>query len=242
LRPRRFWPRFTLRVLLVFVTLIGIGLGYWTHRAREQRRIVKHIRETSGDVAYDWQPHLTPQHGTVRSPVPAWLLDRLGEDFFHSVDRAYVGNEVDLAQVGRLTHLRSLQIGKSDLTDSELGHVIRLRRLKELIAHQDQLNPEYGGTTKITDRSLILLAEMPRLEQVLLDGDRFTAAGLAALAQSRSLKLVGLNYCDERMMKDAVEPFHRAGRVRYLVVRRRSGDGGQVTLVEEGSPIYHSSN
>ncbi|HEX5102945.1 MAG TPA: hypothetical protein VFV87_03995 [Pirellulaceae bacterium] len=161
---RRFWPRFTLGVLLVAVTVVGIGLGIWTHRARDQRRIVKHIRETSGDVAYAWEPHVSPQHGTVSSPVPAWLLDRLGEDFFHSVDRAYGGNEVDLAQVSRLTHLRVLEIGKSDLTDSELKCVTRLHSLKELIIHQDQRNPQYGGTTKITNRSLALLAQMSQLE------------------------------------------------------------------------------
>ncbi|HEX5102946.1 MAG TPA: hypothetical protein VFV87_04000, partial [Pirellulaceae bacterium] len=50
---RRFWPRFTLRVLLVAVTAVGVGLGIWTHRAREQARIVKLIQDGGGMVCYE---------------------------------------------------------------------------------------------------------------------------------------------------------------------------------------------
>jgi len=40
-------------VLLIFVTLVAVGLGYWTHRAREQGRIVKRIQDGGGMVCYE---------------------------------------------------------------------------------------------------------------------------------------------------------------------------------------------
>ncbi|MDX1948078.1 MAG: hypothetical protein SFU86_21955 [Pirellulaceae bacterium] len=43
-KPHRLWPRFTLRVFLAVITLLAIGLGWWTHRAREQRRVVQALQ------------------------------------------------------------------------------------------------------------------------------------------------------------------------------------------------------
>src|SRR5262245_54423169 len=81
---RRLWPRFTLRVLLFVVTSVGIALGYWTHRARQQQRIVGLIEAGGGSVYYEHEGPLAPR----RSPVIAWLAESLGRDYVEDVVEA----------------------------------------------------------------------------------------------------------------------------------------------------------
>lgn len=233
-RPHRFWPRFTLRVLLVAITALCIGLAIWTHRAREQARIVKHIEEHYGSVIYDWEPQPTPKMNDARSPVPAWLLDRLGEDFFHSVVWAHVRSDVDMEQVSRLTAVCELTIWKEDLTDEKLRPVANLRKLRNLTIQSDmhQSLRDYPDTTRIGDPSLALIAQLPRLEKVYVDGMGFTGEGLAALAESRSLHTVWINHCHTSITPADAEPFRRAGRVGQLTIRKWTPGKGEEGVMD----------
>ncbi len=232
---RRHWPQFTLRLLLAVVTLLCIGLAIWTHRAREQTRIVKHIRENYGTVMYDWEPQPTPKINTVRSPVPAWLLERLGEDFFHRVVWAHVRGDVDLEQVSRLTAIRDLTIWKEDLTDETLRPITRLSNLRTLTIQSDKhqsLPGDYPDTTRIGDPSLALIALMPRLEKVYADGINFSAEGLAALAESRSLHTVWINHCHASVTPADVKPLLQSGRLQRLMVRKWTPGIGEEEVMD----------
>jgi hypothetical protein len=230
---RRLPLRFTLRLALVAITLLCIGLAVWTQRAREQRRIVQHIDVAYGSVDYDYEQIPTPKLPTARSPVPQWLLDRLGVDFFHSVVRAHVRGKVDMEQVSRLTSLRELTIWKHDLTDEQFAHVARLRNLQVLIVQSDMhasLPGDYPDTTQIGDASLAVVADLPNLQRVYLDGTRFGPEGLARLAESASLRDVCVNCCDERVRPEHAEPFR--GRANKLKLRTWTEGIGQKTLAE----------
>jgi hypothetical protein len=230
----RFLPRFTLRVLLAVVTLLCIGLAVWTHRAREQARIVKHIEQKYGNVMYDWEPQPTPKNNTAKSPVPAWLLNRLGEDFFHRVVWAHVRGGVDLEQVSRLTALRELTIWKEDLTDETLRPIANLHKLRKLTIQSDmhQSLGDYPDTTRVGDPSLSLIAYLPRLETLYVDGMGFTAKGLATLAESQSLHTIWINNCHASVTSADAQPFLRAGRVKRLMIRKWTPGVGDEDVID----------
>lgn len=62
-RPKRRIPRirFSLRALMVVVLILGVGLGYWVVRSREQRDAVAAI-ECGGQ-------------GRLRLRVAVWIQD-----------------------------------------------------------------------------------------------------------------------------------------------------------------------
>lgn len=230
-RPRAWRLRFTLRLVLVALTLNCIWLAIHTQRARQQQRIVAHIQNTWGSVVYDCDHGLTRK--TVEgSPVPKWLLSRLGKDFFHTVIAAHVRGEVQLAEVSKLSSLKDLTIWKEDLTDVDMQHVARLRILQNLMVQSDKhqtLPGDYPDTTQIGDGSLATLAAMPQLEYVYLEGTRFTGRGLAALADSRSLREINIHNCDATVTAADVEPLRQLGRIKKLAVWRwTEGKGDEV--------------
>ena len=227
-------PRFTLRQLLLALAVVCIGLGWWTQRARQQQRIVAAIQKTYGTVTYIFEPQPTPKMYHRRSPVPQWLVERLGEDFFHSVVRAHVRGDVDLAQVAKLTAISDLTIWKEDLTDETLLPIARMRGLKRLTIQSDKhqsLPGDYPDTTCITDHSLAVIASLPNLEEAYLDGAEFTAAGIAQLARSTSLRKVYVGCCHESVTAEAAAPFDTAGLVTTLTIRKWIPSKGEEFVV-----------
>ena len=64
--------RYSLRGLMLLVTLVAVSLGIWTNRSLDQRRTIARIRSLGGDVKY--------------SPGSTTLLEHyLGRDFVTSV-------------------------------------------------------------------------------------------------------------------------------------------------------------
>jgi hypothetical protein len=51
---RRFL-RFSVRGLIVFVIVVGAGLGWFVRQAHVQRDAVAAIEEAGGSVRYDWE-------------------------------------------------------------------------------------------------------------------------------------------------------------------------------------------
>jgi hypothetical protein len=72
---KRRWLQFSLRTLLVAVTLLAVWLGLWTDRARRQRVAVQRVRELGGDIRYDYENQKGGQ-----PPGPEWLRRLLGDE------------------------------------------------------------------------------------------------------------------------------------------------------------------
>jgi hypothetical protein len=157
----------------------------------------------------------------------------LGKDFFHSVTSAHVRGEVELSEVARMSALKHLVIWKEDLADSDIEKLTRLADLRNLMVQSDRHRPLPGSfhpATRIGDRSLAILARMPQLELIYLEGDHFTSWGIAELGVSRSLRAVDLRNCDASVTEADIEPLRQAGRINTLSVRRWK-DGGPDDVV-----------
>jgi hypothetical protein len=59
-RPRRRWFRYSLRTLLLAVTLVAVALAYWVNGAERQRRAVAAIEAAGGTVRYDYERTKSP--------------------------------------------------------------------------------------------------------------------------------------------------------------------------------------
>ncbi len=199
--------RFNLRGMMIIVLAFGIWLGWVVHWAREQRGAVAAIERSGGRVMYDWQFTGGVVAGAVRPnavpPAPAWLVDRLGLDFFGTAIVANLEGERGvgcLPAVSRLGRLQYLSLSMTGAGDAELANLAKLGRLEELdlggsalgdagLRHLEGL-PRLRWIrlpVEVSDAGLESLVRMPVLRQVLLsDGCvGVSEAGLGKLARAR---------------------------------------------------------
>jgi hypothetical protein len=219
IKPKRRWFRFSLRTLLVVVTILSVWLGYQLNTARQQAASNRSIKQIGGWSYYDFQqgqPKTGPNASAV-SPLPDWLIDWFGNDFFHpivEVNLVYhydarqarhenaAGSGDDLKFLEGLPQLRSLCLHKYQVSDDGFQYVGRASNLERLfvwdafpitdrgVKHLHNLrNLEmiHLSNSKITDQSLKVLAKLPRLKNLSLQGNAFTNRGLEYLQEMTQL-------------------------------------------------------
>lgn len=222
--PKRRWARFSLRSLLLLVTVLGVWMGNQVNRVRRQKEAFAAIREAGGSIEYDWSRQTDasglPPDGP---PAPPWLRRWLGDEYFQSIVKVYLKPSVDakfpmacLEGLDRLQELlllgeaitddhlaalhppRSLvdlNLNGSLVSDAGLEHLVRFPNLKRLVRPDG-----------ITDRGLHCLRFAPHLESLSLSVTPITDAGLehiAALRELRELELVATAVTDEGMARIA---------------------------------------
>ncbi len=198
--PRCRWLRFSLRTLLVLVTALGVWLGIAFNRAREQTHIVQTIYET-GYVYYDYSRDEDggyDAYGT--SGVPTWLLENMGEDFFHDVGFVDVNEVTDetLKVICKLPEIRLLFLDESTITNQGIESLKRQRNLEVLEIDSPYVDDEsllhlaslptlqelkLRNSPQITDRGLDHLTALVNLSRLWLDDTGVTNSGAAKLAR-----------------------------------------------------------
>lgn len=232
--PRRWPVRFTLRTLLLVVTILCVWLAIHTQRASWQRQLVQQIQKSWGEVEYVQKVQSSLRPGGRPSHVPSWLLKSLGEDFFYDIKSVTTRDAGLLPKIAALSHLEELTISDHDLTDDELAALRGHRGLKRVRIQSDlhtTLPGDYPDTTQIGDRSLAVLGELPALEEVYVSGYHFTARGLADLARGPRLMKVYVDCCDESVNPSAAEPFRKNPAIRSVILRRWVEHRGEEDVV-----------
>jgi internalin A len=208
-RPWRRFLRFTVRGLIVFVIVVGAGLGWIVRQAHIQRDAVAAIRKAGGTATYDWEwrdaytaAAIKKTKGNLlydferyfgekveggRPWAPKWLVDVIGADYFGHV--AYVGlypkvNLETAIQIGRLTRLQELWLNQSSVGDVEIEQFKELRCLVALLLRD----------TQMTDAGLAHLKGLRKLSYLNAGRTRVTDAGLAHLTSLTELKSLGLDH------------------------------------------------
>ncbi|MEX2118862.1 MAG: hypothetical protein WD847_04565 [Pirellulales bacterium] len=183
-RSRRRWLQFSLRWLLVIVTVSGIGLGLVVSRVERQRQAVAAIRGAGGVVFYDFEDPTSPVPA-VRGelPGPDWLCRLLGVDYFAEVTKATLPGATDatVAHLSGLTSLKELSLYSTQVSDAGLAHLSQLTSLQGL---------RLGGT-QVRDAGLAHLSRSTSLQRLSLNGTQVTDGGLVHLSGLTSLQ--GLN-------------------------------------------------
>lgn len=218
--PRRY-VRFSLRLLLLFITASCVWLGLASSRTRSQKRAVDRVHELGGRVAFDYQLDANMKwRKDPKLPAPVWLIDLIGEDYVRrpsivNFDDGSDPTNDDLSVVERFTDLKQLTLmNKKRITDDGLHHLLTLSKLEVLalngtnvrgpglkhIIHMQNLTGLTLDNTPITDVGLKYVGELRTLEWLNLNRTQITDDGLrhiAALPHLESLQLRGTTITDE---------------------------------------------
>ncbi|MCE9557302.1 MAG: hypothetical protein K8T91_28470 [Planctomycetes bacterium] len=184
---RLIWRRlfqFRLRTLLLLTTIMAIWLGWWSHKALQQREAVAVLRSHGAIMFYN---HMLPGQveaeskpfGDERPGFSQWLVNRVGIDYFGSVGAVHFSTDFkvrdrDMELLRSLSSLEWLWLNYTGVTDAGLAHLTHLKNL-------DTLDLEY---TRITDAGLEHLTGLSNLKELRLRGTQVTAAGVARLQKA----------------------------------------------------------
>lgn len=178
-RTRRRWLQFSLRGLLVVLTLLGVWLGRHVERVRRQKLSVAVWSGLGAQISY--RHELTrAKNGTLyfdsrmSPPAPAAARHLLGDEHFQTpirlrlVTSQQVSAE-DFAALGGLPELETLEIyARIQLTDETARQLRRCGRLERLVLANIDGESDAAG---ISAAFLENLAAMTSLRELfLLDG------------------------------------------------------------------------
>jgi hypothetical protein len=179
-KPKRRWYQFSLRTLLVVMTLASCFLGWLTYERNTVRKravAIATIQELGGIVKFDRAQPFRPH----------WLRPLLGDNSPGEVVEVNMQaakiRDADLAHVARMTKLKQLYLYNSPITNRGMTHLAGLKELKGL---------RLDGT-QVTDAGLVHLADLQKLEHLDLYNTQVTNDGLTHLAGLQKLRGLRVN-------------------------------------------------
>jgi hypothetical protein len=179
--------RFSLRTLLVLLTVAGIWIAILANRARQQRAAVVRIEELGGGVNYDWE--FDDEGRPLRDSTPPgwpWLRRLIGPEYFQEVVTVNLtgtsATDADMGLIGKLRHVGTLSLHGTEVSDAGLRE---LRYIAEL---------RYFGlaATKVTDDGLQCLARCKRLQDLNLEKTPVGDEGMDHIAGLDDLSYLSL--------------------------------------------------
>lgn len=182
---RRRWFQFSLRTLLILLTVSAVWLGYFVERARTQREVVKALRGKGRMYYRHW---LTGQRiETLRSlPEPDWLRRLVGNEYFFRPH--YVVVDAAGPILDRLREIDSIQaITVADggpITSEHVGAIAGIRSLTKVNLGQMVQFPLLSFDGSTLDR----LADLPHLKAIDLDALTINDDDLTRLARVKQLE------------------------------------------------------
>ncbi len=218
-KTRRF--RFSLKTILIALTVTCVILAWYKYRVDRQKETVRQIYACGGSVVYDFGA-VDPTNMTPRSsPWPDFLIKLLGVDAFHS--------PVTVRQYDASKRYSGISPTGKDFSPELIERITKLPRVSAI-----QL---YGGED--IDQWLAILGEMKQLGHLMIDNGRYvTDDGIAHLSEldnlaglivwrcqctDRSLEIVSnlpemidlrLPYCD--FSDEGVAHLAKLEKLRYL--------------------------
>jgi hypothetical protein len=174
--PWRSYLRFSVRGLIVFVLVIGAGLGWVLRDAHIQRDAVAAVIKAGGNLLHDWQWSNGKPVPGGKPWAPEWLTNLIGVDYFSDVTAVRVFSsssttDATIAKVARLPRLENLSINSPNVGDAGIAHLEGSTNLTYL----NLMN------THVTDAGLVHLRNLTNLSELLLCETAVTDAGLAHL-------------------------------------------------------------
>jgi len=175
-KPKLRWYQFSLRSLLLFVLVAGMGFGWLGSMVQPIRNEVNAVAEIQGMGG-------TVTRGLVKisdssfetrlkrkTGFDQWLRRRLGAG--HAANRVELKDtgvtDADLATLKHLPDLEYLTLANTQITDAGLAHLAGLNNLLVLTL----------SNTQVTDAGLVHLKALDKLEQLDLDGTKVTYQAL----------------------------------------------------------------
>jgi hypothetical protein len=219
-RPTRRWFQFSLRALLVFVTLLAFACSWLAVKLREVKReeaAAATIEKAGGVVVW-----------SAYAPGPGWLRSLLGQHFFASVNRVDLeGHRVTDSTLEALDAMNRLQRLGLDGTNATNAGLERLQGFHELkVLDIRRMN--------MTDVGLENIARLKQLEYLTLYDTQLTDAGLEKLTGLNKLAILYLE--DTRVTDLGLERLQRMKQLTQLWLFRAHVTAAGVKKLQEALP------
>ena len=209
---RRRWFRFSLRTLLVVMTVLCVWLGFKVNATRRQKESVKALLESGNfEVYYDYQCSPVPGQpgdynidGEALPPGPAWLRKLLGDDFFcNVVGLQYLRQprgvaESSFAQIGRLPDLRFIYLPWARIATSQNTGADRPINTSDvsILSGLTKLEKVNASYTSVDSSWLSSLAGLKQLKVLQLNDTQVDDAGIEQIGNLTSLRLLTLMHTE----------------------------------------------
>lgn len=165
-RPLRL--QYSLRTLLVLITVVAVWLAIQVNRARKQQLAVQAIETVGGSVYYEHEFDQKGEFDQSRKPrAGAWARKMVGDEFFRKVI------EVRFPAGAKVT-------------DADLRHLSSLPYLEALYLPDYDLSHGFGGggALAITDEGLDELKRVTSLKYLEIYGAGVTDKGIQELKEA----------------------------------------------------------
>ena len=231
-KVRRGCLQFSLRTVLVVMTVLAVGLGTWLERGRREKAAVEALEQQGYTVVvYEYQVDVNGRYvRNPRPPGPEWARRWLGK---HCSDRV-VGltascstfNDESLRFASQLHQLRTLD-----------NSVIEVRTVGKRASWSLPCNyaTRAGRTYEpITDTGLGFVNGLTRLESLIMIGTVVTDDGLRHLRGLRRLKRLKIS--SPNITDEGIPYFLRLKRLDDLCVSGTSISEAGVAELRGGLP------
>jgi Leucine-rich repeat (LRR) protein len=262
-RPKRRLWRYSLRALLIIITLVCVWVAYKTERARKQAASVRDVQAIGGVLKFDYQLKSGNYDPNATPDAPAWLIETVGEEYFRRaivLDLAYghlsrvrsgerIAANDDLQLLRGLPDLETLEIGdKRQVTDDGLVHLAGLKNLRVLYLYRTGVKGEglkhlrglkrlesisLDGTPA-TDDAAEQVAQLPRLRWLALHNTRITDEALAHLAKTLSLEELRLS--DTDITDEGLLHLHNLKSLKELSLHHTNVTSAGISKLEQALP------
>jgi hypothetical protein len=218
LKPKLRWFQFSLRTMMVAVTLSCIAGGWFGMKlraARRQHAVVEQLNQRDFPYWYDYQSDETGQTNYNAPPRgPEWLRNLLGFDFFNHVTEVHIGgdhartlDDQTFRAILALPDLQTLDIAETAIMDQRLSWLPEAHRLTWLSVEGQQVTDlglghicrcselkrlGISSRTKVTPKGLMQIARLKNLEELWLSDQPVTDDVLRALRGENNLTSLAL--------------------------------------------------
>lgn len=183
-RRRRSWlvPRFSLRTILILITLVCLAMGLPYSRSERQRVAVETLRSLDCHCEFEPEPKWLAK-------LPPVVRNFRGGHYFRSVVAVTVNSharsslDAIFEAIGKIDRVESIYCLDAPVTHEHLARLSHLRNVKNLRIHH----------ALIDDGALADLRNWTRLEELLIPGAGVTGQGVAYLKRNSGLRRLDLS-------------------------------------------------
>ncbi len=221
-RQTRLLPRFSLRWLMIAVTLVAIWVAWLAASTKQQQTARKELAALGATTYLSGNEPLASPSDTLMAKLRAKVADHFDENLVLSVTSvqtpyleepslrrgaAYSPREV-VDILPRLPRLESAHLTHTEINNSDLKSLRSLKQLKHLDLqmtriHEGPLDELRGmklktlclDRTRADDESLESIANMDSLEFINLTRTKVTGEGLRSLESLPNLKTLLIRRC-----------------------------------------------
>lgn len=180
-RSTRWLPQFSLRTILIVITLLCVAMGWPYSRAERQRLAVRELQKMNCYCEFEPEPQWLGR-------LPKSVREFRDGHYFRSITKVHVNRQARdslpkiFEAISQIDRVETIDCNSAPVTYEHLARLSRLRRVKLL-----RLNHP-----RIDDGALATLRGWSSLEELIIPNAAVTERGIAQLTLNRNLRRLDL--------------------------------------------------